>query len=147
MRDDLNAARARELFDYNPDTGRLKRKLAGEELAVGTIRDDGYSQVVADGRLYRVPRLIWLIVTGEWPAGIVDHEDRDTWNNKWTNLRDTTQQVNRHNSAAAGVTWCKRDKKWIAKIKNFGVATYLGRFSTREAAVAAYKEAKAKYLP
>lgn len=37
-------------------------------------------------------------MTGEMPVGVVDHVDGDRTNNRWTNLRDTSQAMNINNS-------------------------------------------------
>lgn len=42
-------------------------------------------------------RLAWLYMTGEWPAGEVDHKDLDATNDKWGNLRAATPFENQQN--------------------------------------------------
>jgi hypothetical protein len=79
-----------------------------------------------------------------------------TWRNRpiehWPdNLRDTTRSENNHNhkiasnnrSGFTGVSWHKMSRKWRACMGN----KHLGLFQTREAASAAYLEAKARLHP
>ena len=48
------------------------------------------------GRLYRAHHLIWLHVTGEWPADILDHVDEPV-EQRLSNLRPATQAENNRN--------------------------------------------------
>lgn len=55
-----------------------------------------------------------------------DHEDRDPMNNRRHNLRPATAQENARNNSIAknntsgitGVTWSKRNNKWVARIND-----------------------------
>ena len=148
----LTATRLKEVIKYFPETGEMfwinpQAKNIGFGTSAGTLNAYGYVQITIDRVIYRRARLAWLYMTGEWPAGVIDHIDRNRQNDRWSNLRDTSQTLNRHNSSARGITWCRRDKKWIAKIKHYGISTYLGRFATEEEAIAAYQAAKSRYLP
>lgn len=87
----------------------------------------------------------------DYPDVEVDHRDRDGLNNRRSsNLRLATHQQNMFNrkrgrnnqSGAKGV--CRVDGKWVAQIKAGDYHKRLGRFSTKEAAQAAYAEASAK---
>lgn len=80
-----------------------------------------------------------------------DHIDRDTLNNRRSNLRVASSSQNQANkkrkknskSGFKGVYYHKRDKKWIVQVKKGGVYVYTGRFDTPEEAHEAYKrEAK-----
>lgn len=148
------AEQIRLRFHYDSLTGELTwrvnwgRMKAGD--VAGSVRPDGYRQVKIDNKLYLVSRVIWLWMEGSWPSGVVDHKDRNPTNNRWENLRDTTQSVNLHNSSlrsdnstgVCGVGWHKLGKKWQAKIKLNGKTKSLGLFSSFDEAVAARHKAE-----
>lgn len=85
------------------------------------------------------------------PKKIIDHIDHNGLNNCRSNLRLASDSQNKQNSRKRssntsgfrGVTWSKKDKKWVAQIQIFGTHKYLGGFDTPEEASAAY-EARAK---
>jgi hypothetical protein len=95
-----------------------------------------YQQVLAH-------RVAHKIMTGQDPIEI-DHIDGDRGNNKWSNLRDGTRSDNLRNIALKrnntsghhGVTFSKRQQKWIAQI-------ILGSFDSKEEAVAARRKYEA----
>lgn len=98
---------------------------------------------------YPATHLIWLIVTGSWPTGVVDHRDTNPSNNKWDNLRDATRPQNGYNrkryktntSGYKGVHWDKRWRKWRATIGVDGHKIFLGYFPSPEEASEAYNRA------
>jgi hypothetical protein len=81
----------------------------------------------------------------------VDHKDGDTANNTRDNLRVTSTARNCQNqrkkknntSGFKGVYWDARRSHWVASICRDYKSTYLGSFSTREAAYQAYLTASA----
>jgi hypothetical protein len=87
------------------------------------------------------------------PDGLeVDHIDGDGLNNRRCNLRLATRSQNmrnqrlnsRNTSGFKGVSWDKRDKKWLAYIKVYRKKIHLGSFDTPEDAHAAYCDAAAR---
>lgn len=146
----------RELFDYDPDTGKLFRK-SGQKWR-GNVRREivcnsrGYITVRLGIKAYAVHRIIWKIVTGLDPDNDIDHRDGDRSNNRWGNLRAATFSENSQNMAKhidnqsgyVGVSWHKGSQKWFAQIYAKGAKRYLGLHETKEAAYAAYLEAKAR---
>lgn len=79
----------------------------------GGLSCTGYYQVRVDGKLKLVHRVIWELVNGEIPDGLlVDHRDQNKTNNKQSNLRLVTKAANNQNqklrhdstSGAVGVT-------------------------------------------
>lgn len=150
----LTAARARELFHYDPETGILMRKVATSNCVkvgdrVGTPNGSGHLQVEIDHRCYQVHRVCFLVHTGRWPEGTLDHEDTDPSNNKWDNLRDVTHQINCQNVRRARSTSSTgllgvsvKRNKFQARIEVDGVRRFLGTFATPELAHGAYVAAK-----
>lgn len=83
------------------------------------------------------------------PAGmLVDHKNGDTLDNRKSNLRIATYQINNHNvHSAKGYTWNKAANKWQAQIAINRKPMYLGLYNTEAEARAAYLKAKKKYHP
>ncbi len=165
MLDDLTAEEVRSLFTYDPSepflrwrnpSGRYGRIPAGSE-AGGINKVEGYRHVTVNGKNYRVSRLIWVHVKGEWPPHQVDHKDRDTSNDRWDNLRLATCGNNQANkgkqkskkrkptSMLKGVQAVQKARsiRYRAVATKDGVIEHLGYFDSEELAHAAYlKRAK-----
>lgn len=147
---DLTAARLRELVNYNPDTGlmtwkisRNQKALAGTE--VGHQEAKGYRSACIDGKDFKVHRLAWLYVYGQWPKNQIDHLNQIKDDNRIVNLRDVTNSQNQLNikiksnntSGLRGVHFDSRAKTWRAQISRNGVRQTLGSFDTKEKAATA----------
>lgn len=148
----LTAEEARRLFRYVKSTGLLIRRVAAEGRSnsvlypagsvAGTMRKDGYCYTAIRGRQYLVHRLIWLIVTGDWPTEEIDHKNGIGSDNRWKNLRDASVHQNRRNTLGQttrkgpfpGVYKPANRKGFIAQIKRHGEVIYLGKFQWVEAA-------------
>jgi hypothetical protein len=157
----LTAARVRELFNYDPETGRLIRRMrtsnntkAGD--IAGHTHGSGYVYLGADKREYKAHRLVWLYVHGEWPKGVIDHINGDKADNRLANLRDVSHAMNLQNikkaradsaSGIAGIRKNSKSDKWQARITLAGVQKYLGSFPTQAEASAAYIAAKREFHP
>lgn len=154
MASELTLDRARELVSYDPDTGVFTWNVtrAGTAKAgnpAGTVSSQGYVDLKLDGRRYKAHRVAWLLMTGAWPVGDVDHRDGSRLNNRWKNLRDASRSLNMQNQRRArrgtksgllGVTPYRR--RWVAQIGANGRTRHIGVFDTPEAAHAAYLDAK-----
>jgi hypothetical protein len=150
----LEAARLREVIDYEPETGvlrwrvdRANRVRAGDLAGSAHVR--GYWRIGIDGRDYLAHRLAWFHFHGTWPADRIDHVNGDRADNRIANLRSVSNSINQQNQRAArannsvgllGVS--PNGKKWSAEIKLNGRRTCLGTFPTPELAHAAYVSAK-----
>ncbi len=156
MLSSLTAARLKELFHYNPETGRwtvLKVDPGtGNPRKVGQLlsRRKHRHCFEVDGQKYISSRLAWLYVLGEWPRFYIDHVNGDETDDRWENLREATQRLNNANarkrkdnkSGIKGVHWDRERRKWFAAINDaVGHRRNLGRFSTIEEAENAYKRA------
>ena len=132
---------------------RWKNRI-GTEVGCVQLREDGRSQAgkpkglrfVFEGREYALHRIIWLMMTGCWPDGWIDHIDGDPLNNRLENLREVTPQessrnlsIPRHNtSGCVGVQYTSNrhaKKKWRAQV-TVDNRQIQRQFSTREEAVA-----------
>lgn len=107
---------AKRVFRYDPASGKLywqdrlphelypseaiakmvNTRYAGKECS-NVNKNTGYTQVVFQGRLYQVHRIIWLLLHGHWPKGRVDHKNRSRSDNLSNNLQDVTQAANATN--------------------------------------------------
>lgn len=141
-------------WKYEVDTEKLFCKLTGRYVGISNSR--GY-------KIFRNPylkkneylhRRIYKIMHGEIPEGMhIDHINRDRSNNHIENLRLVTNQQNITNSSIRtdnksgfrGVCYCKREKKWLARIKLNGKQKSLGYFDNIEECAKA-RDAKAKEL-
>lgn len=145
------------ILRYEPDTGIFtwlvnptKRFKAG--LVAGYLKNDGYRWIKVDGRKYAAHRLAFLSMMGRWPSQEIDHRNGVRADNRWENLREATRAENRQNRAARsnnragllGVFWDAQNRKWQAQISSAGKRIFLGRFKDKQAAHAAYLEAKVK---
>jgi hypothetical protein len=137
------ANRVRDIFEYDPSTGVLKRKISTSSNAkagcvAGWENSDGYLNVKIDRRTYKVHQIVWLHSYGIWPSGVIDHINRDKKDNRLQNLRDTTVQVNNINkdvrkdskTGVPNVTWRERDKRYYVACKRDGKQNYGGSFKT-----------------
>lgn len=148
-RNDLTAEYIRSVINYDPETGDVWRK--GRK--VSTTRPEGYLVINVNDRIYRLSRIIWLWMTGEWPKNDVDHIDLDKGNNRWANLRDSTFTQNMQNrprrsinkSGFKGVCWDKKAGKWHAQIGYGGTQHHIGYFNRPESASKAYSDAATKH--
>ena len=154
---DLTYERVVEVFRCDAETGVLERKLkSGRWKVCGhkPIHSTGYGRVGINGKLYLAHRLIWLLTYRTWPK-FIDHIDRNLMNNRIDNLRSATRQENNHNrgmnknssSGYPGVSFFKRDNKWMAYIRVNSKQIFLGYFDTPEEAFTAYMLAKIEHHP
>lgn len=136
----LTQERLKEILDYNEYTGVFTwidcadRKHNGKE--AGVLRSDGYRLIRINYIKYLVGRLAWFYMTGEWPAVLVDHKDRNPSNNRWDNLRLATYAQNNANSERIdkGIRPTRNGRRWEVYIWISGRQIQLGTFDTKEEA-------------
>ena len=153
--------RVNKVLRYEPDTGKFYWKVkVSDKVVVG--REAGNStgrrdiRITLDGVMYGGHRLAWAIMTGEQPPPLIDHEDRDTRNIRWKNLREATYAENganmlRNNKPSAtghrGIYhYPLRKKPWLARLQFEGSLRLNKYFATQDEAVAAYREAAAEWF-
>lgn len=140
----ITAEIARAILIYDPIDGTLIKRSTLNQLKGLTIK--------LCGELRETSRVIWLLHYGVWPPlnMLVDHEDRNRRNWKIENLRLANYSQNGCNSDrhrpygenCKGVTMNRsRSKIWHAQIRIEGRKVNLGRYHTKEEAIAAYRNA------
>lgn len=89
-----------------------------------TLGSYGYLWGRMFGMTVAAHQLVWVHATGEWPRQQIDHINGVYTDNRIENLREVSHEENGRNqklnalntSGVAGVTYCKRDKVWKARI-------------------------------
>jgi hypothetical protein len=122
------------------EAGRWNKRYAGKP-AMTAPTNSGYPS----GAIYKRPFLAhiiaWAVYYGCWPENEIDHINGDRSDYRIENLRAVTQLENARNrampknntSGIMGVSFCKRDKLWVAHIQSKSI----GYFKDRDAAIAA----------
>lgn len=111
---------------------------------------DNYTSLEAwDAKLEKHIRMHYIVYSKN-----CDHKDRNPFNNRKENLRESTYQENARNSSLAknnksgiiGVYWHKREKAWAATIVVDYHKIHLGAFYNKEAAIIARLKAELEYF-
>ena len=107
----------------------------------GGINRNGHINVILRNKHINVHRLVANAFMSN-PEGkrYVDHINNIETDNRLTNLRFATHTENNINasmrkdysSGIKGVSWSKRDEKWIAQIQIDGIKIMLGRYDDIE---------------
>jgi HNH endonuclease/AP2 domain len=158
----MDAARLRELFAYDEESGRLiwrvkRRGSVGIEPGVtaGAVNTQGYVSVGVDGKRQLAHRIIWCLLFGVEPPHDIDHINGNRADNRRANLRMATRAQNRQNtrlsknnsSGVQGVTWDPERSKWATQIMVDRKNKHLGRYETLEEAALVRRLAEEKYHP
>lgn len=158
----LTQARLLEILHYDPETGEFRWRVnvsstgrVGE--VAGCRNAAGYVVLRLDRKLYLAHRLAFLYMEGRFPPNLVDHKDTDKANNRWANLRHSTQGENAQNKRAAqsnnrrsgllGVYWSEQHGKWGAKAVVNRKQHHGGFHATPELAHQAYVDLKRRLHP
>ena len=165
-----------ELINYDPETGIITWKSRTHDMfssdsrypvesncarwntnyagtVAGSLTKNGYLIISVSKKRHYAHRLVYLLMTGDWPQTDIDHINGNKIDNRWVNLRLATRSQNNTNSGLRrdntsgikGVSWYPRYGKWEAKICIDGKPTRLGYFNTIEDAASARAEAAKKY--
>lgn len=145
---------------YNAETGECWRKLrvSGWKLITpGT--QYGYTCLRICGKTYNLHRVIAEVflnggkpLTSQQEVDHIKHAEGSHAQDRLSNLRIVSHRQNLKNRCIAcnntsgykGASWNKKANKWQAQIMSQGRTTYLGYFTTPEAAALAYDKAAKK---
>lgn len=139
--------RFKELLYYSETspTGlrwKVSRGSAKKDSPAGCLKSDGYYRLKVDSKDHQVHRVIWMMLNGPIPEGLViDHIDRNPLNNLIENLRVTTIQknnLNRQGIHTKDQYLHKRKDTWYVSIP-------IGCFSSEQEALQA-RDAALKQL-
>jgi len=158
---ELISAKVDRLFEYNPDTGILTWKRRECDVSIfdrrwnarnagkiaGYKNGQGYIMVQVNKNNYVAHRIIWRLMTGEWPSSEIDHINTVRDDNRWVNLREASSVQNAWNrrrrvsklGLPPGVT--RNRSKFSAKLWVGGKWRCLGTFETVEEAADVYVQA------
>ena len=168
----ITQERLKELLHYDPETGVFTWKFRDKAYFHKGLRSESWNSKWANTiagsiftchgitykhtsifkKSYRMHRLAWLYVYGEWPDQI-DHINGNGIDNRILNLRSVTNRENHRNvklrtdnkSGVNGVNKCKQTKKWKVRINIYGKEKWIGRFDSFEEAKKARKAAEVEY--
>lgn len=137
---------------YDQHSGQFTR-LSGPYKGnrAGWRMTDGYIALYLFGKQHYAHRLAWFYVNGQMPEMCIDHINGDRSDNRISNLRSVDYQINGQNLRAAhrdnktgllGVSFNKKEQKFIGQLTTGGHPKWMQRFDTAEAASAAYLEEK-----
>ena len=155
----LTAQRVQELLIYEPESGLFTRRISSNNAAkcqagqpCGSSCGSGYLRMEIDYAHYRMHRLAWIYMTGQWPSGEIDHINGNRTDNRWTNLRDLPKWANTQNlrqpmsTSKTGVLGVSPQRgQFVAQISINGTTRFLGRFRTIGEAKTVYIAAKRQY--
>ena len=131
-----------QAFDYDPATGIFRNKYTRGSRAkqggiTGTVNKNGYLVLTHKRRLFRASRLAWYLMTGVDPLELnVDHIDKNTINNAFSNLRLATTRQNQGNRLAKG--WTRIGNRYQVQIRIGEKQVHVGLYATPEEAHEVY---------
>lgn len=155
----------RECFNYNAETGDLTWKVRPQNhfptkkgcnvfnsrcacKKAGFQNSRGYIAVNIGSYAYLSHRVSWALHYGVWPEKDIDHVSGDKTDNRISNLRMVTREINSRNqklrktnsSTCMGVT--KDRGSFRVRINVDGKRLSVGTFATLDEAIAARKQAE-----
>ena len=144
---------------YDPESGDFTRLNKNGQWTPcnGVHKATGYRVIGIKHVPHLAHRLAFLYMTGEWPKDQVDHINGVRTDNRWVNLRDVTDGVNKQNRQGPQVNnqvgrlgvsyWGKRrgQKKHVAQLVLDGRRVHCSYHRTPEEAHIAYLKAKREH--
>ncbi len=115
-----------ELFEYREGALYWRKTVSALAPAggkAGAVNGRGYFVVGLNYKKYLIHRLVW-VMHGNEPVEVIDHVNGDITDNRIENLRASTHTENmcnakrskRNSSGVKGVSWSKRERKWMGSV-------------------------------
>lgn len=135
-------------YQYSKYSGEVLDMVKGRFCV--SVDSAGYKYVTVQwGGKYtslKAHRLAWLLETGDWPEGIIDHKNGDRTDNRIENLRVATQGQNLRNrptpvnnsSGYKGVHFRSNKNCFVSQIRKNGVGRVREGFTCRKEAALQY---------
>lgn len=96
--EEYSVQQLRDKYKYVPETGEIFYLTHGKETPCRNQNGDGYLMVNLDHKLVAAHRLIWKLVNGDIPEGmVIDHINNVRHDNRINNLRLATRTQNSQN--------------------------------------------------
>ena len=144
-------------LEYDPKSGVIFRRagpwVPTRRETLNTLHPNGHLYGTFQRKTFKAHRVVWLLHSGAWPSGEIDHINGNAQDNRIVNLRDVTHKENTRNvkrrndntSGVAGVSYHKNIDRWVVRVGR----SYIGCYKTKPEAVEARKDAekKAGYHP
>lgn len=154
----ISHAEVLEALIYDPQTGIFKWKTAGRKRTIGVEVGSwdmyGYKTVRLAKKSYKLHRLAWFYINGEWPKYDIDHINGIRSDNRIENLRDVPRKMNLENQVKLrnrpnktrlmGAYVDNKNGRFYSRISQNDKSIYLGSYKTAEEAHEAYLDAKRK---
>jgi len=154
----LTQEQLRSVVSYAPETGAFTRLYATGSRGpagpiAGSIRRNhcgkAYRCFKVFGHSYTAHRLAFVYMTGAAPDQ-VDHKNGNGLDNRWDNLRASTNSKNAKNqrlrksntSGQLGVSWHRKSQQWAIRINQNGKRISLGYCKNLADAIAIRKAAE-----
>ena len=145
---DITQKEIKRLFNYDKETGELFWRINKGRAVLNSIAgsiNNRYLSVSINRKKYLVHRIIWLFHYGYLPENTIDHINRNTFDNRLSNLREVSQMCNQRNrklnknntSTVKGVYWHKQHNKWQPRINVNRKSIFLGLYEDFDNAVCA----------
>ena len=115
-----------KLFSYNDEVGNLiwiakinPKQNIGD--IAGRVNYHRKRRDISIGGIrYKSTHIIWLYKTGTLPTSLIDHINRNSLDDRWSNLREANYSQNACNSSLRvnsssgikGLSWCNTYSKW-----------------------------------
>jgi hypothetical protein len=136
-------------YEYDPALGILYSYVRGTKTPIGWYNAaNGYFCVSVYRDVYQVAQLAWLLQTGDWCPGQIDHKNQVKTDNTWENLRECDWTTNHGNCLAyknnqsghKNVSLHKTNQKWAVQIKKYGKRYWGGYFVSLKDAINAARK-------
>ena len=129
-------------FIYDPETGLLISRKSKRPIKA---KRKNYYVVTVNFQGFKASRVIWTMMTGEDPGELViDHKDRNTLNNKWSNLKARDDSGNNLNNASPCYT--KVNNRWRVRITYKNKLVIDKCFEEEQSAIDIVRETKQQLL-